>query len=420
MNVRDLFIQSFETVVSASHPDFCMQRFIPDPPKGRLIVIGAGKATAAMAVAFENAYKGDIEGVIVTRYGHALPTRKIKIIEAAHPVPDLAGQNAVREIMKLLETAGKDDLIISLISGGGSSLLSHPVSGVSFEQLQTVQKQLLGSGASIHEMNIVRKHLNSALGGGLVRAAPNTRMITLAISDVVGDDPSTIASGPTVADSSTLSDAWNILKKYNINAADEIKRALDDPENETPKEGDPVFKDKEYHLIATPKNSLTAAQKFWQEAGFETYILNAEIEGDSENAASLHSDHIKEICAKNQAPEHPVAILSGGETTMTLNSANGKGGPNAHFILCAALRLAGMPRIYGMACDTDGIDGNANYAGAIITPDTLERAKSKGLDAQDFLTRQDSYSFFEQLGDAVKTGPTHTNVNDYRVFLRLP
>lgn len=413
MSYRKLLLESFDHVIQSAHPDHCISKHIPKPPKGRLIVIGAGKASAAMAAAFEDAYSGPMEGLVITRYGHAVPTRHIRIIEAAHPVPDETGQKAVGELIDLLQGAGSDDLIICLISGGGSSLLSRPVDGLSFTALQDIQRQLLGSGAAIDDVNIVRKHINIALGGGLAQAAPKTKMITLTISDVVGDDPSVIASGPTVPDPSTLNDARAILTRHNIDVPD----ILNNQAYETPKADDPVFKHDEYHIIAKPLQSLKAAQKFWTDQGFDAEIWDAEVTGDSQAASKQHVQHVLKTI---DHIKRPTAIISGGETTMTLKPNKGKGGPNTHFMLQAALLLNKQKQVYAMACDTDGIDGDGDHGGAIITPDTLSRSQELKLNPQDFLENQNSYVFFDSLGDLVKTGPSYTNVNDYRVFLVLP
>lgn len=415
-----MFLESFQTVVHAAHPEGCVADFIPAPPKGRMIVVGAGKASAAMAAAFEQHYKGVLEGLVITRYGHNVPTQHIRIVEAAHPVPDEAGQHATGEMLALLHSAGPDDLIVCLISGGGSALLSRPVEGVTFQDLCDVQKALLGSGASIHDMNIVRKHLNVALGGGLAQAAAHTPMVTLAISDVVGNDVDTIASGASVADRSTLKDAQDVLKKYHPEAPESIRAALSHPANETPKADDPIFKHNDYHMIATPALALEKAKTFWEAKGFSTHIWDTDIEGDSEEAAQRHVGYIQEILQGKTGHALPCAILSGGETTMTLTPDSGLGGPNTHFMLKAACLLRGQANIYGMACDTDGIDGHGDHAGAMITPEILSLAAEKGLDPTTYLKSQNSASFFDSVGYLVKTGATYTNVNDYRVFLLLP
>lgn len=418
MKPFDLLLQSFQCVTQSVLPQVCVKDFVPRPPQGRLIVVGAGKASAAMAAAFEQAYDGALEGLVITRYGHRVPTRHIRILEAAHPVPDAQGRQAVLQMLDLLATAQADDLVVCLMSGGGSSLLSCPVAGVSFDELQALQRGLLGSGASIAEMNIVRKHLNIALGGGLAQAAAPAKVITLAISDVVGDDPQVIASGASVGDATTLAQAKHILQRYALPVTASVEAALNNPAYETPEPEADLFTNHRYHLIATPGQALNAAQDFWQQRGFYAHIWDADLEGDTQEAAQRHINDLLSFLKTN--PPLPCAILSGGETTMTLQADSGKGGPNAHFMLQAALLLQGHPQIYGMACDTDGIDGNGDHAGAWISPGILQRAQAKGLNPAAYLQRQDSYHFFEQLDSLVKTGPSFTNVNDYRVFLLLP
>ncbi|HCQ71526.1 MAG TPA: glycerate kinase [Rhodospirillaceae bacterium] len=420
-DVKALFLNSFDVVTRSAHPDTVLPTSLPNPPSGMTYVIGAGKAAGAMAAAFERSYRGDIRGIVVTRYGHSVPTQHITVREAAHPVPDAAGQAAVGEIIDLLAKAGPDDLIICLLSGGGSALLSAPVQGVTFAEIQALTNDLLKCGASITEINTVRKHLNIALGGGLAKAAGQTKIITLAISDVTGDDPTTIASGPTVADPTTLDQARDILTRYDLSPARSILDALANADNETPKPDSPLFQDHEYRLIATGPKSLNAAAQFWTQQGFDTHILDPEITGDTNDAATRHVQQILTMLADSSAKpaRRPLAILSGGETTVKV-TGDGQGGPNAQFMLQACVALNGHAGIYAMACDTDGIDGSADSAGAIITPQTLARAAQSGLDAQSYLARNDRYGFFDALGDLVKTGPSHTNVNDYRVFLIFP
>ena len=420
MNPEELLKESFDIVHQSAHPENCVQTFIPEKPDhGRLIVVGAGKASAAMAAALEEYYDGAIEGIIVTRYGHSVPTHKIKVLEAAHPVPDEACVIAVEEITSLLRTVKEKDTIICLISGGGSSLLTAPVDGLDFNILQDLNKQLLKSGAPIQEINVVRKHLNKALGGGLVNYANGAKMITLAISDVTGDDPSIIASGATVVDPSTLEDARAILEKYNIDCDEAVLKTLENPENETPKPDDLMFKNNEYHLIATPKTALNVAAKFWKSKGFHPHILDPEMEGDTNSCALKHVETIEKICSREIDIPLPCALLSGGETTVHV-TGSGEGGPNTQFMLQTAIALNGHGKVYGLACDTDGVDGSADNAGAMITPNTLNKAIARDINPQAFLNNNDSYHFFENIDGLVKTGPTHTNVNDYRVFLLMP
>lgn len=415
---EQLLLDSFKVVCAAAHPDACIQPFIPAPPKGRMIVIGAGKASAAMAAAFERHYPHPVEGVVVTRYGCAVPTQHIKILEAAHPVPDEAALSAVDNIMALLATAGPEDCVVCLISGGGSALLSAPVEGVSFADLQALNTALLKSGAPIQAMNSVRKHVNRALGGGLAKAAAGTTMITLAISDVTGDDPSVIASGATVADPTTLADARAALQQYGITAPASIMQALNNPANETPKPGDETFTGHDYHLIAKPPMALRVAHNFWREQGFSVTTLSTDMEGDTNECAAQHVAYIQDRLAK-QDISLPCAVISGGETTVRV-LGDGKGGPNTQFMLQAALLLDGRKNIYAMACDTDGIDGSGDNAGALITPETLDKAAHSQVDAKACLDSNDSYRLFRAIDGLVQTGPTYTNVNDYRVFLLLP
>ena len=409
---------SFECVTEAVNPQNFIKDYVPAPPCGRMVVIGAGKASACMATAFEKAYDGEIEGIVVTRYGYSTETRHIKILEAAHPVPDEAGQKAAKAIIRLLETTTEDDLVVCLISGGGSALLTAPVEGVNFDILQKLNLQLLKSGAEIHEINTVRKHLNIALGGGLARAAHKAKIITLSISDVVGDDPSTIASGATVADETTLEDARAILNKYSIDSDPHVMSALQDHQNETPKMHDPIFEHNEYEIVASSRTALDAASKFWSKHGFDVRIFDADVSKDTNEAAREHVRFIEGILEHEQC-NSPIAILSGGETTVKI-TGNGKGGPNTQFMLQSAILLNGQKNIYGLACDTDGIDGTGDNAGAFITPETLSLAENANIDAQQCLKDNDSHLFFEKTGQLVKSGPTFTNVNDYRVFLLFP
>lgn len=422
MDIEKLLFESFQTAYQTALPGICLPPFIPKPPTtGKLIVVGAGKASAAMAQSFEAHYDGPIEGLVITRYGFSKPTSHIKIIEASHPVPDENGLRAAKDMLDLLENADETDTVLCLISGGGSSLLSRPIDGVSFENLQDLQRALLNSGADITEMNIVRKHLNVALGGGLAQAAGKSKLITLAISDVVGDDPGTIASGASVPDLSTLSEAQAILERYSISVPSDISAALKAPNNETPKPDDPIFDGHKYHLIATPANALNAAKEHFERAGYHALIWDAEVEGDTEDAALNHAQYLQDIIDGKHNIPLPCVIISGGETTMNMKTyAKNKGGPNTHFMLKCADLLAGNGRIYGIACDTDGIDGHGDHAGAIITPETLQKSTKKKLDIKHALQERQSYKFFAALGDLIKTGPTYTNVNDYRAFLVLP
>ena len=412
----ELLLKSFDVTAKAVHPRSVITKYVSAPPKGRLIVIGAGKASAAMAASFEAHYSGKIEGLVVTRYGHSVPTQYIEIIEAAHPVPDENCIVAVQCILQLVKNAGEDDLIVCLLSGGGSSLLSAPVDGVHLDDLQSLGKALLKSGAAIGEINCVRKHLNIALGGGIAKAAAGAKIITLAISDVVGDDPSIIASGCTVGDPSSLQDAKNILSRTDIVVPENIIDALDNPANETPFPDDPVFQENEYHLIATPMLGLKTAAEFWEKQGYSPYILGDHFEGDTNACALEHVKLAQSIARDKSNIKAPCVIISGGETTVKV-TGSGDGGPNTQFVLKCAELLDGQEGIYVMACDTDGIDGSKDNAGAYATPRTLEKAKKNELDLRSYLAHNDSYHFFQALNQLVISGPTLTNVNDYRVLL---
>ncbi|GJM01602.1 MAG: hydroxypyruvate reductase [Rhodomicrobium sp.] len=418
-SINGLLLESFEHFVNSAHPRETIQNYIPGPPKGRTLILGAGKASAAMAAEFERHYDAPLEGLIITRYGHKVPTSQVKVIEAAHPVPDENGRQAVEELISLARSARPSDLVVCLISGGGSALLSAPVEGVSFPAIQNLTKALLASGAEIDEINCVRKHLNKLLGGGLASLMPETQVITLAISDVIGDDPGTIASGPTVGDNTSLGDARQILEKYQIKPEVEITAALLDEANETRAPDDTVFTNNSYHLISAPAQSLKAAASFWQSKGFEPIIYNEDVGGDTNQAAKDHVAFVQKFLHENSAISRPTAILSGGETTVKL-TGKGEGGPNTQFILQAAITLAEHPGVYALAADSDGYDGSADNAGARLTPETLASAKAKGLDAAALLAGNDSYNFFKPLGQLVITGATYTNINDYRVFLLTP
>jgi hydroxypyruvate reductase len=416
MNYKDILLKSYKVAYEAALPKNCLPSFIPSKPKGKVYVIGAGKAAADMARVFEEHCDYDYEGLVVTRYGHVVPTKKIKVLEAAHPVPDEAGANAAKEILSFIEPAQENDLVICLLSGGGSALLTCPVDGISFEDIQALNKQLLSCGASIHEINTIRKHLNQAFGGKLCAAAAPAKIVTLAISDVAGDDPSTIASGPTVGDPTTLEDCLEILAKYNIEAASSIMTYLQNANHETPKPDNDMFDKSDYQVIAAPQQSLMVAATYLKEQGFEPLILSSMIEGDTDQAAHFHSAIVKQVKHYHQPLRAPCALLSGGETTVTIRG-DGTGGPNTQLMLAAAIELDGVEGVYAIACDTDGIDGAQDNAGGYIDPSTLKRAQSQGLSAKACLANNDSEKFFTTIGDIITPGPTYTNVNDFRVFL---
>ncbi|CAA7623413.1 putative hydroxypyruvate reductase [Candidatus Terasakiella magnetica] len=412
MDVAADLRRMFEAAVAAASPSLCIPPALPAPPSGRTVVVGAGKAAAAMARAVEDHWDGPLEGLVVTRYGHAVPTRRIRVVEAAHPVPDQAGQRAAEAIMALVRGLGPDDLVLCLISGGGSALLTLPAPGIILEEKRAVTTALLRSGASIYDMNCVRKHLSAVKGGHLAAAAAPARVVTLAISDVAGDDPSVIASGPTTPDPTTLAEARAVLAHHGIPLPALLQGPL---AKETPKPGDAAFGRASFHLVATPRQSLEAAAATAIAAGYTPLMLGDALEGEAREMAKMMSGIARFIRHQHQPLSPPVVILSGGEATVTLKG-KGRGGPNAEFALALAIALKGENGIHALACDTDGIDGSEDNAGAIIAPDTLARAAALGLDPKALLSDNDSYGFFSALGDAVKTGPTLTNVNDFRAI----
>jgi len=407
------FLRSlFDAAVAAASPDICMPPQLPPPPKGRTVVVGAGKAAASMARAVEAHWTRPLTGLVVTRYGHAVPTRHIEVVEAGHPMPDAAGTVAARRILGLVQGLTADDMVLALISGGGSALLSLPVPGIALADKQAVNKALLRSGAAISEINCVRKHLSAIKGGRLALAAQPAHVVSLIISDVPGDDPATVASGPTVPDATSLADARAILKKYGIVPPPAVAAHLDRPEGETPKPGDPRFVHVENRVIATAKGSLEAAAIIARRAGITPILLGDDIEGEARAVAAEQ--------AKRALSQHaPCVMISGGETSVTVRG-NGRGGRNAEYLLALAIALNGQPGIHAIACDTDGIDGTEDNAGALLRPNSLGRAAALGLDARAMLENNDGYGFFSALSDLVVTDPTRTNVNDFRAILVMP
>jgi hydroxypyruvate reductase len=403
----------------------------PDPKKGRTLVLGAGKAAGAMAQAVEAFWPLDapLSGLVVTRYGHTPPRppglpARIEVVEAAHPVPDSAGLAAAERIMALTQGLTSDDLVLCLISGGGSALLTLPADGLSLPDKQQVNQALLMSGATISEMNCVRKHLSRIKGGRLAAACAPARVVTLTISDVPGDDPSVIASGPTVPDATTCQDALDILARYAIAVPDAVLRGLQSGQLETPKPGDLAFQGHALHMVATPWQSLQAAAQLAEQAGIQAYVLSDEMEGESREVGKVHAALARAVAKGQGAFQKPCVILSGGETTVTLKSraggvgaAKGRGGRAGEFCLGLAQALQGQSGVWALAADTDGIDGVEDNAGARVAPDSLQRAQALGLNLDDHLQRNDAYAFFQALGDLVVTGPTHTNVNDFRAIL---
>ena len=404
----------FKAGVDAALPSLCVPAHLPPRPKGRTVIIGAGKASGAMAKALEDAWDGPLDGLVVTRYGYRVPTERLEVLEAAHPVPDEAGRDAAKRIFELVQGLTEDDLVLCLISGGGSALLALPAEGVTLEDKQAMNKALLASGATISEMNTVRKHLSAIKGGRLAAAAYPAKIVALMISDVPGDDASIIASGPTVPDPSTNEDALGIIKKYGIDVPDNMRRLLDTAE-ETPKPGDPCFENVENIMIATPQASLEAAAAAAREAGVTPVILGDSIEGESRDVALVHAGIARQCAMRGQPEQPPCVLISGGETTITLKG-NGKGGPNSEFLLSLAIALDGMEHIYALAGDTDGVDGSEDNAGALIYPDTLARAEKAGINPKAMLANNDPYRFFKGIGDLLETGPTLTNVNDLRAI----
>jgi len=426
---RALLRQLYDAAVQRALPAHNTAAFLPAPPdpaKGRTLVLGAGKAGGAMAAAVDALWpeKARLSGLVVTRYEHVPPAYKarpgrIEVVEASHPVPDEAGQRAAARILELARGLTADDLVLCLISGGGSALLSLPAPGLTLQDKQAINKALLRSGAAIDEMNCVRKHLSAVKGGRLAMTCAPARVVTLLISDVPGDDPAVIASGPTVPDATTCADALAICRRYGIELPKAAREGLESGAFETPKPGDLRFAGHRVHLIATPQQSLEAAAAVARAAGIEAHILSDEIEGESREVGKVHAALARAVARRGEPFARPCVILSGGETTVTVMSKGGRGGRATEFLLGCALALQGQPGVHVLAADTDGIDGVEDNAGAIVTPSTLQRAAAMGLKAAEFLDRNDAYNFFQPLGDLVVPGPTFTNVNDFRALLVL-
>lgn len=425
----------YDVAVRRALPIHNMAAFLPPPPKGRTLVLGAGKAGGAMAQAVEALWPIDapLSGLVVTRYGH-IPERaadlpqRIEVVEAAHPVPDAAGLAASERILALTQGLTEDDLVLCLISGGGSSLLTLPAEGITLADKQRINKALLESGASISEMNCVRKHLSRIKGGRLAAACAPAQLVTLLISDVPGDDASVIASGPTVPDPTSCADALSILKRvvHGVQGleVDLILKALDEGRWETPKPGNAAFARSRVHMIATPQQALEAAADAARAAGLNAHILSDEMEGESREVGKVHAALARAVARHDQPFSRPCVILSGGETTVTVRqqpagTPRGRGGRAGEFCLGLAQALQGQPGVYALAADTDGIDGVEDNAGAVVSPQTLSQAAQQGLKVADCLDRNDAYGFFSAIGGLVLTGPTHTNVNDFRAILVL-
>ena len=426
----------FDAAVAQAVPGPEAARFLPPPPKGRTLVLGAGKAGGSMAAAVDALWpkNAPMSGLVVTRYDYVPPAYKadpgrIEVVEAAHPVPDEAGRRAAQRIAELTKGLTADDLVLCLMSGGASSLLAMPADGVTLEEKQAINKALLKSGAAIDEMNCVRKHLSAIKGGRLAARCAPAKVVTLLISDVPGDAPEVIGSGPTVPDSTTCADALRILARYAIEVPAAARAGLESGRFETPKPGDPIFAGHQVHMIATPRQSLDAAAQVARDAGIAVHVLSDEMEGESREVGKVQAALARYVARHGQPFAKPCVILSGGETTVTVKSKGagsqgpgaspGRGGRATEFLLGCAIALQGEPNVHVLAADTDGIDGVEDNAGAIVTPSTLARAAAQGLKAQDFLDRNDAYNFFRPLGDLVVPGPTFTTVNDFRALLVL-
>lgn len=409
----------FDAAIAAAQPARCLPRHLPPAPRGRTIVVGAGKASAAMARALEDHWQGELSGLVVTRYGYAVRCERIEIVEASHPVPDAAGLAAATRILELVSGLTADDLVLCLVSGGGSSLLALPAAGLTLDDKQDVNRALLKSGATIGEMNCVRRHLSAIKGGRLAAACHPAQVVTLLMSDVPGDAPIDIASGPTVADPTTCADALDIIRRYGIDVPAAVTRVLASGAGESIKPGDPRLAGAQTRMIATPQMALEAAATLARDAGYTPSILGDAIEGEARDVGKVMAGIARQVARHAQPVAPPCVLLSGGETTVTVRG-NGRGGRNVEFLLSLALALDGLPGIFALAGDTDGVDGQEEIAGAIVAPDTLARAQEMGLRPRDALDDNDAHGFFEALGDSVITGPTLTNVNDFRAILVEP
>ena len=421
------FLRSlFDAAVQRALPAHTLAAHLPAPPKGRTLVLGAGKAGGAMAAALDAAWPATalLSGLVVTRYGHVPPAYqakpgRIEVVEAAHPVPDAAGARAAARIAALARGLTADDLVIALISGGGSALLAMPAAGITLQDKQAINQALLKCGAAIDEMNCVRKHLSAIKGGRLSAMCAPARMLTLLISDVPGDAPEVIASGPTVPDATTCADALAICRRYGISLPSAALEGLQSGALETPKPGDAAFAGHDVRIIATPQQSLEAAAACARAVGIDAHILSDAIEGESRDIGKMHAALARAVAERGAPFARPCVLLSGGETTVTLKAQGGRGGRAGEFLLGAALALQGHAQVHLLAADTDGIDGIEDNAGAVVAPSTLARAQAMGLNAAEYLDRHDAYSFFHRLQDLVVTGPTFTNVNDFRAVLIL-
>lgn len=423
MNPRQLLVDSFHAAVAAADPLRILPPHLPRPPKGKTLVVGAGKAAGSMALAVEQHWpvKAPLKGLVITRYGHGLLTSRVKVIEAGHPVPDQAGAAAAREILRAAHSLGPDDLLLVLVSGGGSALLALPAEGVSMQDLKATTRELLRCGAPIQDMNTVRKHL-SAIQGGRLAAACRASVLALIVSDVTGDDPTHIASGPCAPDPTTYADALDILDRHGVDAPQAVRAYLERGARgnvaETPKPGERAFGRVENRVIATAQASLQSAARHFRNNGVAAAVLGDSITGEASEVAKALGAIARQVVAHSEPWKPPVALVSGGECTVTVGDAGaGRGGRCTEFLLSLAIDLAGLPDVHAIACDTDGIDGTEENAGAVLAPDTLARAAALRVSARSLLAGHDSYGFFSALSDLVVTGPTRTNVNDFRAIL---
>jgi hydroxypyruvate reductase len=406
----------FDAAIASAQPEVCIPPHLPTAPCGRLIVVGAGKASAAMAQCVERHWTGELSGLVVTRYGYAVPCKRIEILESAHPVPDAAGMTAALRMLDTVKDLGADDLVLCLISGGGSALLPLPGPGLTLESKQEVNRMLLASGASISEINCIRRHLSGIKGGRLAAACHPARVLALVISDVPGDNPVDIASGPTVGDPTTCADALAIVRRYGIGLPDAALDLLESGRGESVKPGDARLARAELRIIATPQMALEAAAEVARQAGIDVHILSDAIEGEARDVGKVLAAIALQVAGKNQPMRAPCVLLSGGETTVTVRGS-GRGGRNVEYLLSLALGLDGHPKIHALAGDTDGVDGQEEIAGAHLAPDTLARAWHAGFRPREVLADNDAHTLFSRLGDSIVTGPTLTNVNDFRAIL---
>jgi glycerate 2-kinase len=413
---RQLLLQMFNAAIGAAQPAHCLPDHLPMPPRGRLVVIGAGKASAEMARVVEGHWPGPLSGLVVTRYGYSVPCERIEIAEAAHPVPDKAGVAAANRILDLVNNLTPDDTVLCLISGGGSALMPLPLEGITLEDKQAVSRALLKSGATIGEMNCVRRHLSAIKGGRMAAACHPAKVVSLLISDVPGDRPCDIASGPTVGDPTSCADALAIVRRYGIELQVNVRAVLESGQGESVKPDDRRLAGSEAHIVAAPQMALEAAAKVAQAAGLRAYILGDSIEGEARDVGKIMAAMARQVAVHGQPFEAPCVLISGGETTVTVRGA-GRGGRNVEFLLSLGIALDGLGGVHALAGDTDGVDGQEEIAGAYLAPDSLARAWSKGIRPRDSLDANDGHGFFSALGDSIVTGPTRTNVNDFRAIL---